>query len=224
MKKVILFTLAALLCVVIVFGVITGVSFFKNRNQVTPDTERDSKTGEDLFFAYTLDDINELAKKYNLEVGSEESVIFLNDAVVDDITMLISYYLDDEKDTKQMIAYIVPFMDEFQDNQSEKPSHTGSELKEKVESVISCLESIVGTEIGNEFYIMAGEEVFDNSQDASFEKIMSGEAQLYFSLRYYDGTYWCLYSTFYEGHVRFELMRCFNPEMYANSMTNISMK
>lgn len=224
MKKTIIFISLATLCVIIVFGVITGVSFFKNRTQDESETTEDFVVGEDLFFAYTMDELTGMAEEYNLEVESEESVVFLKNAVVDDITMLISYYFDDEKNSKQMIAYIVPFMDEFQDNNSEIPGHTGRELKEKVESVIACLEDITETKIGNEFYIMSAETTLDNSLDASFEKIMSGEAQLHFSLRYHDGTYWCLYSTFYEGHVRFELMRCFDPEMYADSITNITVE
>ena len=228
LKRIIIFTLIALLGVIIVFGTITGVSYFKDRssgnNQDSGNFEDADyyNEGGDLFYAYTSEDVEALAKKYNLEIDSEESIVYLPDAKVNNITMLISYNMDDENNSTQMIAYMVPFIDDFEEKADGVASHTGSELKEKIKEIISCLEKITTVTINENFYIISDEKLLDNASETSYEKILSGEAVLHMSLRDNNGAYWCLYSTFYEDHVRFEILRCFDPEMYADSITNVT--
>ena len=234
MKRLIVSVLIALVVITIVFGVITGISFFNNQKTTSEKPKNDAKqddtsrvdltsfsNGEDWFFVTQKEDLTNVAQKYNCTLTADETTVLVNDVKVYETAMQFDYISkDEEEEFEKLVAVIPPFLDEYQ----EDIRHTGAELKEKTQSVILLLEKITGAEIGDAFYVISDGELLDNQQDASYESVLAGEATVYLSIRYKDGTYWALYSTFYENHVRFELTRYYDPVVYSDSIVNVEVK
>lgn len=230
MKKTIVIAVIVV-SVIVAVGLIIGRSLFKNEEEApleTLETEpgyvmQDEFSafcdGEEWFYVHSKDDIRATAEKYGYEASFEEENVAVENVRMSDLPMRIEYSMLDGDEYSRMSILIVPFLDEFESD----VRHTGAELKEKTLSALALLERVTGSSFDNRFYIVKNDELLDNELDSSYESVLSGEAQIRFSLRYSDGTYWTLYSTYYGNHVRFEVLRFFDPQYYSDSIVSVDL-
>lgn len=235
MKKIILCVVVAILAVIIAFASISGIKYFKNREN-TSNENVDSEQSEDnpevktfvdeLFYVKNMSELKTVTSDLKLEIVTQDDDdrVYVENVDVNGITMQFCYFIDEDENFSQMKAFFVPFYDDFkklEKKDSKLPTHKGSELKKEIEKIFKCFDSITGATIGDNFYIISDDKLLDNTKDSSYDDILNGKAKVHFSLRFGDDTYMCIYSNMPEDYVCFECLRYFNPEMYADSITNI---
>ena len=217
MKKIVIVLVSVIVTIILVFGIISGINFFKNKKNDASVQGTARIKQVDLFWASTYEEVNETAKENSLKVlQSDESVennefFYVDDASVGDIPMQIYYRQNDEGAIQEFSCYIVPFKEDYIDEEiAVAKEHTGAELKAETEKIFKLLEDLFDIKIGNKYDIFTETDRLSND-DVGYKAILDNKATLNLSIRDWDEGFWNLSSMSADGVVYFELLHLYHP-------------
>lgn len=219
MKKIIIAVVSAIVAVILVFGIISGVNYFKSqRNENgTSDEEIVVIKQVGLLWAMTYTEVKDIAEENSLKVfqsdedAENDEFFFVDEAAVGDVPMQIYYRQDENGVIQESSCYIVPFQEDYVDEETAVvKEHTGEELKAETEKIFKLLEEMFDIEIGNKYDIFAESEKLSNDE-SGFKAILDNKANLTLSIRDWDQGFWNLSSMNADGVVYYELLHLYHP-------------
>ncbi len=213
MKKIILATVSAIIAIILVFGIITGVNYFRIRNN---DNETSGIKQGELLWATTYDEIKKIAEENSLKIlqtdenAENNEFFFVDGASVGDIPMQIYYRQDENGTIQEFSCYIVPFREDYVDEETAvAKEHSGAELKAETEKIFKLLETMFEVEIGNRYDIFSETEKLTNDE-TGYKEVLENKATLTLAIRDWDKGLWNLSSMSADGVVYYELLHLYH--------------
>lgn len=194
--------------------------------------------GKEFFKITDISEVEPLVTKYGFKMEGPEydaGMISVYDAECCGVPVQFEFIpFGDEMDTlmndsylMSMSCYYIPFSSEYNDVETPKFTHNGNELKGEVVKFFEMLEKVYSVVIDDNYLIIEASDgkLLSNVDDASFERIISNEAFIDFSLRDENGFYWNLRSEITEeGLVYLKFTNYYNSVQYAENITNVTVQ
>ena len=195
MKKKII---AIVVVVMVVCIAVAAVFVVKNKstnisNEESGNTATLQKTitVEDWFRVTTVSELESYAKASKKEITFENEYAYISDMIFADGAADYSYRFDENKNIDRLsIAYeIVPSTQT--DEKYVMESVTEDELKTRIENTMLFVSDVLGTSIGDKFYIISGTgNILSNGETSSYREILNGTAYLETRILDVDGSVW----------------------------------
>ena len=217
MKKIVIVLVSVIVTIVLVFGTISGINYFKNKNNnaYVQETETIKQIG--LLWAVSYDEVCKISKESSLKVlqtdenAENNEFFFVDEASVGNVPMQIYYRQDENGNIQEISCYIVPFQSDYiNENIAVAKSHTADELKAETEKIFKLLEDVFDIKIGNKYDIFTETDRLSNDE-AGYKAILDNKAMLNLSIRDWNEGFWNLSSMSADGEVYFELVHLYHP-------------
>lgn len=185
-KKIIIISVIA--AIVLIAGIVSGIYFLGGDKQKNNSTNQDDFiVGEELLKTETSEAFNTLVDKYSLEVIQDFDWHYVKDVSLFDRSFNIDLRFDGNSKTTDCKAYTSIGSTAEGDNKV-----SAEELKSDVNSLLYQFTNFFGeTSYEDRFFIfdMNGSSI-DKADNASYQKILNGEAYLELNVRESETSFW----------------------------------
>lgn len=237
-KKVIIIVIAIVLVVALVIGGIVFIPKIMNNGSDTDSSNGEQiqipelGNGKEFFKITAIEEIEPLVEKYGFKLEGPEydaGLISVYDATCCDLPVQFEFipYDDETQDLLNMSCYYIPFSFEYEASETPEFTHNGKELREEVNKFFDMLEKVYSVTIDDNYFVISSADgtLLPNTDDATYNKIISKEAFIDFSLRDERGFYWNLRSTSTEeGLIYLKFTNYYDSIQYAENIAHVTVE
>lgn len=190
--------------------------------------------GKEFFKITDISQVEPLVTKYGFEMEGPEydaGMVSVYDAECCGVPVQFEFvpYGAEENEIgilMNMSCYYVPFSEEYKDVELPSFTHSGAELKAEIDIFFGMIEKVFNVSIGENYFIVdSNGNLLSNSDAASYDKIISNDAFLDFSLRDTGDYYWNLRSlTTEEGLIYLRFTNYFDSSQYAENIAHVTVQ